>query len=109
MTDIAEVLFIKDAQNRQTGWEFYPAGAHAHFFNDQAAALVAGGWAVFRTAHADSPSPPAPAQPEQPPPPVVNYDGRGWTVAKLRAEARSKGITVTSGMKKADLVAALKG
>ena len=113
MSSIVEVRFVKDAQSVQTGNEFYPAGATAHFYAHQADALVEAGVAVLRSfplpnAVDNSPkqSSPLPQEPEAKP--VVNYSGRGWTVAKLRAEARSQGIAVTSGMKKADLIAALE-
>jgi hypothetical protein len=113
MSNIVEVRFLKDAQSINTGNEFYPAGATAHFYAHQADALVEAGVAVRRSfaipPKVDNfPNQPPPLPQEQEPKPTVNYSGRGWTVAKLRAEARKQGITVTSGMKKADLITALE-
>ena len=112
MNSIVEVRFLKDAQSVQTGNEFYPAGATAHFYASQADALVSAGVAVIKILpipSKESPPTPPPQPQEQPEAqPVVDYGGSGWTVAKLKAEMEKQGIEVESGMLKADLITALE-
>jgi len=103
---IVKVRFIKDTQCAQTGWEFYPAGASAHFYANQAGWLFEHGRAVS----GESPTPANPdlaplaqLEPEDPPP-----DYSGMTVKQLKAAMVDAGITVKSGMRKADLIAALE-
>ena len=95
---VVEVRFIKNAQCRQTGNEFYPSGTTAHFYADQAEWLVGKEWAVFS-------NPPPVAETSLPPTP--NY--ADMTVKQLRIDAYANGIKAISGMRKADLIAALKG
>jgi hypothetical protein len=103
MTEIVEVLFIKNSQCGQTGWEYYPAGTKAHFYADQAAFLVDQGWAVFRNPQpiAESSLPPAPLPQPKP-------DFSGLTVKELKATMHAAGIPFTAKMRKADLIKALE-
>lgn len=95
---IVEVRFIKDSQSVQTGNEFYPSGATAHFYADQAEWLVGKGWAVTND---------VPPIVKTSLPPTPNY--AGMTVKQLRIYAYSNGVKSTTRMRKADLIAALEG
>lgn len=104
---IVKVRFIEDTQCAQTGWEFYPVGASAHFYSNQADWLVKHGRAV-------SGESPTPANPDLSPPaqleviePLPDYSG--MTVKQLKAAMVEAGLPVTSKMRKADLIAALEG
>jgi hypothetical protein len=97
---IEEVKFLKDTQTAETGNEFYPAGSRAHFFKNQTAVLVKQGQAVFiddigEQEATSKPLPPAP-------------DFQNMTVKQLRVLAVERGIGGLSGMRKADLIAALE-
>ena len=94
--EIVEVRFIKDSQSVQTGNEFYPSGATAHFFVSQASALVNQGHAVLVN-----------------PPPIDESpflhgpDYNEMTVKELKNLAGD--IPGASRMRKAELIAALEG
>ena len=93
MTEIVQVRFIKDSQSPQTGWEFYPAGATAHFYANQADVLVANGRAVLIGVPPDpSPLPPVQQQEERP-------DYSGLTVKQLKATMHEAGIPFTAKMR----------
>jgi hypothetical protein len=94
---IVEVRFIKDSQSVATGNEFYPAGASAHFYANQASVLVDQGRAKLVK------MPPS----ENPPPLAPAPDFSAMTVKALRQEAKAAGLD-TKKMRKADLIIALR-
>jgi len=93
--EIVEVRFVTDCQSVQTGNEFYPSGATAHFFASQAGALVSTGHAVFV-------NPPPNAEPSLPHGP----DYSEMTVKELKQLASD--IPGSARMRKAELIAALE-
>jgi hypothetical protein len=102
--DIVEVRFVKDSQSVQTGNEFYPSGAKAHFFASQAGALVKTGHAVLVNPPPID-EPPLPHGPETYVPEVNLND---YTVKELREMGDELGIDMPSRMRKAELIAALE-
>jgi hypothetical protein len=93
--EIVEIRFIMDSQSVQTGNEFYPSGATAHFFVSQASALVNQGHAVLV-------NPPPNAEPSF----LHGPDYSEMTVKELKNLASN--IPGASRMRKADLVAVLE-
>ena len=95
--DIVEVRFVTDSQSVQTGNEFYPSGAKAHFFVSQAGALVNQGHAVLV-------NPP----PIDEPPLPHGPDYSAMTVKELRKLARERDIPNAAKLRKDWLIVALE-
>ena len=103
--NIVEVQFIKDTQSQYTGNEFYRTGTRAHFYSNQAAMLVKQGRAEYC-------QPPVEEDVSLPVPPAsVLYDWKTldeMTVKELKIVAELRGVSITSKMRKAELIAALE-